>query len=94
MLECVAVVNQYELVDCRNALELLLEVMIQLFSYVLVDVYDSLIFLEFGYCNDILRYFVVDIIHIRRLPDVYSEVRYKLLDVEQIEVPDIRYQVF
>lgn len=94
MLECISVVNQDELVDCRNSLELLLEVMIQLFSYVLVDVYDSLIFLEFGYSNDILGYLIVDIIHIRRLPDVYPEIRDELLDVEQIEVPDIRYQVF
>lgn len=94
MLRSISVVYEYELLDSRNTHELLLEVVIQLFADVLVDVYDALVFLQLRDIRQICYYLVIEIIDIRLLPNVEPHIIDELLNVEHIEVLEIDYELF
>ena len=94
MLGSISVVYEYELLDSRNTRELLLEVVIQLFADVSVDVYDALVLLQLGNVRQIRYYLVVEVIDIRLLPNVEPHIIDELLHVEHIEVLEIDYELF
>lgn len=88
----IAVVDKYELVNRRIFLEILLKVMIQRFRDILVDVDNTLIFLQFRYIDNLIGNLCVDIPAVRRTLRIDAQMLDKVLDIEYVEVLQVDYQ--
>jgi hypothetical protein len=92
MFRSISVINENELINRRYISEFLFQIMIQYFVDILIDVYDTLIFLQTRCRNDIFDYTPVDIVHVSLVLRIDSHLRNKLLNIEDVEIADIRYQ--
>ena len=89
MFRSISVIYENELPYRRDVLKFLLQILVKRFTYILIDINDSLIFLELGYIRQIRNYLIVYIIDIRFLARINSHICNELLYVKDIEVLEV-----